>query len=156
MFAAAVFDPRHENFVVHIVSLENPYNIQEDDVYPFCRAQIAALMANKAPTLISTKYSDFADVFSPELALKLPEYIGIHYHAIELVNDWQLAYGPIYSLESVELEILKTYIQTNLANSFIKPYKSPAKAPIFIDKKPDESLWLYIDYWGLNNLTINN
>ena len=113
-------------------------------------------MANKASTSIPTEYSDFANVFSPELALELPEHTGINDHAIELVDDRQPPYGPIYSLGPVELETLKTYIETNLKNGFIRPSKSPAGAPIFFDKKPDRSLQLCVDYRGLNNLTIKN
>ena len=40
-------------------------------------------------------------------------------HAIELEKGKQPSFGLIYSLRPVELEILKTYIKTNLANSFI-------------------------------------
>ena len=77
-------------------------------------------------------------------------------HAIELEEGRQPSFGPIYSLEPVELETLKTYIETNLANGFIRPFKSSAEAPILFDKKPDKSLRLCVDYWGLNNLTIKN
>ena len=59
-------------------------------------------------------------------------------------------------LGPVELETLKTYIETNLANGFICPSKSPAGAPILFNQKPDGSLWLCINYRGLNNLTIKN
>ena len=113
-------------------------------------------MANEAFTSIPTEYSDFADVFSPELASKLPEHTGINNHAIDLVDDRQPPYGPIYSLKIVELETLKTYIETNLKNGFIRPSKSPAGAPIFFDKKPDGSFRLCVDYQGFNNLTIKN
>ena len=71
-FAAAALDPGHKTFVVYIASLESPNSTQKSDIYPSCRAQIAALVANKAPTSIPTKYSDFADVFFPELASELP------------------------------------------------------------------------------------
>ena len=47
-------------------------------------------------------------------------------------------------------------METNLANGFIKPSKSPAGAPILFDQKSDRSLWLYVDYRGLNNLTMKN
>ena len=56
----------------------------------------------------------------------------------------------------MELETLKAYIETNLANEFIRPSKSPAGAPILFDQKSDGSLRLYVDYQGLNNLTIKN
>ncbi len=56
----------------------------------------------------------------------------------------------------MELEILKAYIKNNLANGFIRPFKSPTGASILFDKKLNDSLRLCIDYWGLNNLTIKN
>ena len=68
----------------------------------------------------------------------------------------QPPYRPIYSLGPVELEILKTYIKTHLKTGFIRPSKSPADAPIFFDKKPDNNLHLCVDYWGINNPTIKN
>ena len=56
----------------------------------------------------------------------------------------------------MELETLKTYVKANLANSFIKPSKSPVGAPILFVRKKDSSLRLCVDYRGLNNLTIKN
>ena len=54
------------------------------------------------------------------------------------------------------LEMLKAYIKNNLANGFIRPFKSPAGALIPFDKNPNNSLRLCVDYRGLNNLTIKN
>ena len=105
---------------------------------------------------IPTEYSDFSDVFSEEKASILPEATELNQHAIELQEGQQPPYGPIYSLGPVELETLKTYIETNLANGFIRPSKSPAGAPILFVGKPDGSLRLCVDYRGLNNLTIKN
>ena len=56
----------------------------------------------------------------------------------------------------MELEILKTYIETHLKTGFIWPSKSPAGAPILFNKKLDSSLWLCVNYQGLNNLMIKN
>ncbi len=60
------------------------------------------------------------------------------------------------ALSIVILEILKTYNKNNLANKFIKSFKSPTKTPIFFNKKLNKSLKLCINYRGLNNLTIKN
>ena len=109
-----------------------------------------------APISMSKKYSDFADIFSPKPALELFELTEINDYAIKLVDNQQLPYGPVYSLDSVKLETLKTYIKTNLVNGFIRVSKSPAKALILFDKKPNKSLQLYVNYWGLNNLIIKN
>ena len=56
----------------------------------------------------------------------------------------------------MELETLKTYIETNLANDFLQPLKSPAGAPILFICKSNSNFRLCVDYQGLNNLTIEN
>ncbi len=152
-YATAALDPEHETFVVHVAALSVDSGVE---VHPSRRAQIAYLKADEAPTKVPCEYIDFSDIFLPKLAAELPEHTGINDHAIELVDDWQPPYGPIYSLGTVELEILKAYIENNLASDFIWPFKSPAGAPILFDKKPDSSLRLCVDYRGLNNLTIKN
>ena len=99
---------------------------------------------------------DFTDVFSPDLTSELSKNTGINNHAIELVEGQQPPYGPIYSLGLVELETLKAYIETNLANGFIRPSKSLAGAPILFERKLDGSFQLCVNYRGLNKLTIKN
>ena len=138
--------------MVHVAALE----VTKMVVHPFREAQIGLLKADEAPTNIPAEYSDYVDVFSPELAAELPEHTGMNDHAIKLEEGTQLPYGPIYSLGSVELETLKTYIETNLKNGFIRTSMSPAGAPILFDRKPDGSLRLCVDYPGLNNLSIKN
>lgn len=90
------------------------------------------------------------------MAIELLDYISINNYAINLVNDQQLFYSYIYNLSLVELKILKTYIENNLANSIIKFFKFFVWVSIFYDQKPDKSLQLYIIYQSFNNLTINN
>ena len=152
-----MLNPEHETFIIHIALLsDTSSNFTLLDVHPFYRPQIANLIAKKAFIKVSTKYLNFIDIFSLDLGSKLPKHTGINDHAIELVDGQQPLYGPIYSLKPVELENLKTYIKTNLANRFIRPSKSPAGILIFFDWKSNGSLWLYIDYRGLNNLIIKN
>ena len=55
-------------------------------------------------------------------------------------------FGLIYSLVSINLETLKTYIKIYLANNFIWPFKSPTRAPILFDWKLDSSLQLCVNY----------
>ena len=157
-FAAATLDPESETFVVHVASLSSDLLPSSSplNVHPSRRPQISGLIIEEAPTMVPAEYSDFVDVFSPDLASELPEHTGINDHAIELVKGQQPPYGPIYSLGPVELETLKAYIETNLANGFIRPSKSPAGAPILFDRKSDGSLRLCVDYRGFNNLTIKN
>ena len=109
-------------------------------VHPGREVQIAALIVDKALITIPAEYSDFEDMFSKESAAILPEHIEINTHTINLEEGKQPLYGPIYSLGLVELEIFKTYIKTNLANSFPRPSKSLAGTPILFDKKLNRSL----------------
>ena len=78
---------------------------------------------------------------------KLSEYTKINDHSpIDLIDNKQLSYDPIYSLKPVELKTLKIYIKTNLANDSIRSFKSPVGTPmVFIYKKKD-NFWLYVNY----------
>ena len=158
-FAAAAFDPEYEICVIHVGSVSSDTLPSSSllDVHPSQRPQISGLITKEAPIKVLAKYSDFVNVFSPDLAFELPKHTEINNHAIQLVNGYQQPpYRPIYSLGPVELEKLKAYIETNLANGFIRPFKSAAGALIVFDRKSDSFLWLCVDYQGLNNLTIKN
>ena len=151
-FAKAALDKNSETFVVHVVALK----ALEPAVYLFRATLLATIQQEKAPIEIPPEYIDYADIFSPDLAMELPENTGIKEHVIELVQGQQPPHDPIYSLGLVELETLKAYIKTHLKTGFIRPSKSPAGATILFNKKPDGNLRLCVDYQGLNNLTIKN
>ena len=118
------------------------------------KVQIVILIADKALYTILAEYLDFKDVFSKKSAIVLPEHTEINTYTINLEESKQLPYRPIYSLRLVELETFKTYIETNLVNSFICVLKISASTPILFDKKLNGSFWLCVNYWDLNNITI--
>lgn len=118
------------------------------------KTQIASLIIKEIVILF--EYLDNTDIFSKESAAELPKRSKINKHSIDLEPSKQPPYGPIYNLGPVEMETFKTYIETNLSNGFIRPSKSPAKAPILFIQKPDGSLHLCVDYRGFNNLIIKN
>ena len=149
-FTKAALDKHVEVFVVHVTSL----SLNSMSIHPAREAQIASLIAKEVK--IPIEYSDFSDVFLEKKASILPKAIKLNQHAIKLQEGQQLLYGPIYSLDPVELKMLKTYIETNFANGFIWLSKSPVGASILFVGKPDSSLRLCVDYRGLNNLTIKN
>lgn len=105
---------------------------------------------------VPSKYINFANIFSPDLAIKSSEYTRVNNHFINLVKDQQLLYKPIYSLGLIELETLKMYIETNLSNGFIKPFKFPTITTIFFIHKANGYLWLCFHYLGFNILIIKN
>ena len=124
-FAEAVLNPENETFVIHIVALAELITIW---MYPSYQAKITSLTSKEIG--IPAEYSDFSNVFSSNSAAELLEYPGINNYSINLLDNKQPLYVLIYSLGSVELETLKTYIKDNLASSFIRHSKSPAGTPI--------------------------
>ena len=58
-------------------------------VYISYRLQITSLIAKKGFIKIFTKYANFANMFSLDLASKFSKYIKINNHAIELINGQQ-------------------------------------------------------------------
>ena len=115
--------------MVHVAAL----SISMMLVHPSCQVQIRLLLADKTPTKVPLEYLDYADNFLFDLAIELSENTGINEYAIKLVEGKQPPNGSIYSLGLVELETLKTYIETYLKTGFIWPFKSPASAPIFFN-----------------------
>ena len=113
-FTKAASKEKSETFVVHVATLE-----AEASIHSSRTAQIATLQWDKSPTEIPVKYSDYADIFSLDLAMKLPENTGMNEHVIELIDGKQSPYRPIYTLSSVELETLKVYIEIHLKTRFI-------------------------------------
>ena len=138
-FAKAALDKKSETFVVHIAF----FNLVPR-IHPDREAQIAFLLTEEVKN--PDEYLDFTNVFSKEKALILPESTKLNEHTIDLNDGNQPPYRPIYNLGPVELKTSKTYIKTYLKTGFIWPSKSPAAAPILFNKKPDSSLYLYIDY----------
>ena len=153
-FAIAALDPEYETFVVYVTSLI--FTPLDSDVYPSYKTQISSFIMEEAPTKISDKYINFTDIFSLDLAFECLKHTRINVYAIGLVNGQQPPFESIYSLGSVELETLKAYIETNLANGFIRLSKSSMGAPILFDRKLNRSFQLYVNYRGFNNLTIKN
>ncbi len=123
-FVKAALDGNSSIFMVYVVALELPTAMP---IHPSRIPQVldnptmADLQWDKAPTEIPAEYFDYADVFSSDLVMELPEDTEMNEHAIELIEGKQSPYRPIYALSPVELETLKTYIETQLKTGFIRP-----------------------------------
>ncbi len=152
-------DGNSETFVMYVADLNVSTAML---ILPFRASQVqnnptlTTLQWDKTPTKIPAEYSNYVDIILINLAIELPKNTSMNEHIIELIKEKQPLYGLIYVLSPVKLETLKIYIKTYLKTSFIWPSKSPARAPIFFDKKPDGSFCLYVNYQGLNNLIIKN
>ena len=104
--AKAVLDENVETLIVYISSLRSKMSL-----YLAREIQLALLLTKKVT--VSIKYSDFANVFLQKSANILSKRTGVNKHKIKLEKGKQTPYWPIYSLEPVEVEILKIYIKTN-------------------------------------------
>ena len=107
------------------------------------KAQLALLLTKEVT--VPVEYLDFANVFLQKWANVFLERTGANELTIKLEEGKQPSNWLIYSLGPVELEILKTYIKTNLAISFIWALKSLAGVPILFVCKPNGSLCLCVN-----------
>ena len=106
-------------------------------------------------TAIPEEYQDFLPQFDEVVARELPPHRPCD-HTMTLKEGFTPPFGPIYSLNRVELETLGEWIKENLDKGFIRSFSSPAGAPVPFAKKADGSLRLCVDYRGLNEGTIKN
>jgi hypothetical protein len=105
--------------------------------------------------LLPEEYREFTDVFSREELDKLPPHC--HYdHRIPIPEGSVPPFGPMYHHSQVKLDALREYSSKNLTRGFIRYSQSPCTAPILFTKKSDGSLRLYVDFRGLNNLTVKS
>ena len=152
----AALDANNKTFVMHVAIWEQEKMLVHFKRQAQIKTQVKVLVFNKAPTKVLMEYFNYNDIFLAEYVVELSENTKINEHIIKLEEGKQPLFGSIYNLGPVELKTLKTYIKINLANGFIRPFKSPTRAPILFDRKPDRNFHLCIDYWGLNNLIIKN
>ena len=149
-FVIVVLDEDSKTFVIHVAIQEQKKivmdSVKKTQIEAQNRAKVGALIFNKTPTEILEKYFDYSNVFSAKNVVELLKNSRINEYAIKLKKGKQSPFGQIYSLGPVKLELLKNYIETNMANSFICSSLSPARALIFFNQKPDKSLGLCIDY----------
>ena len=77
-------------------------------------------------------------------------------HVINLMLDAKPSYEPLYILSEIELDVLRNYLLKNLTLNRIQEFMSCASASMLFVFKKNDSLWLCVDYKGLNALIIKN
>ena len=150
-FAELAINKNADYFVIHasqVMSANEP-SMHQDRQDHIARANVVRTVN------LSPEYVEYFDIFSDSDAAELSSH-GSADHIIDLIDEKQPPYGPIYSLNEVELNTLRGYIETNLANGFIRSSTSSTRSPILFVKKPDEGLRLCVNYRELNMITIKN
>ena len=101
---------------------------------------------------VPPEYHDYTDVFSKVKASELPPHHNYDLK-IDLEEGTSPPLGTLYLLSPVKLSTLWTFIDENLGTRFICPTASSHAAPVLFIQKKDGSLWLCIDFQGLNKIT---
>ena len=105
---------------------------------------------------VPEEFREYLGVMSRETAEALPEHKSYDCR-IELKEGGVAPWGPIYPLSEKEREALREWLKEMLKNGKIRPSTSPAGSPILFVPKPNRrGLHLYVDYRGLNHITIPN
>ena len=101
------------------------------------------------------EYKDYTDVFSEEKTDKMPDFVHIE-HLIFIKKDKDVSFKSIYLLSVNELCVLHNYLDLSFVKGWIQYSESSADAPILFVLKKDGGLYLYVNYWGLNQITVWN
>ncbi|KAF8677357.1 hypothetical protein RHS04_05980 [Rhizoctonia solani] len=110
---------------------------------------------NAEPQNLPVEFQKFHKVFSEEFFTTLPKHCPYDI-AIDLEEDKQPPYGPIYSMSPAESEALKEHMDSELAAGKIVLTTSPAGDPVMFVKRADGRLCLVQDYCWLNAITIKD
>jgi hypothetical protein len=105
--------------------------------------------------IVPYEYHKYLRIFENVNANKLPLHCPYD-HKIPLEDGFQPPFRPLYSLCCPELQELKRWLEENLSKGFIHTSSSPAITLILFIKKGDGSLYLVVDYQGINEGTIKN
>ena len=97
---------------------------------------------------------EFSDVFPDELP-RLPPGRDIDFK-IELIPGTVPMSRRPYRMPPNELAELKIQLQELWEKGLIRPSSSPWGCPTIFVKKKDKPLWMCVDYWPLNAVTIKN
>lgn len=136
-FTATILDKNEEIFIVHMTFFSLDH---------YQKIQLVSFYIDETLVTILSKYSKFADVSFSKSVIELPKHTRVNNYTIDLVKSQQSFYGLIYNLEQVELELLKIYIKSNLANNFICFFKYLAGTLIPFVKKSDSNFWIFVEY----------
>ena len=101
-------------------------------------------------------FREFIPIMTSEAAMVLPGHTPYD-HMIELKEGSVPPWGPIYTLNELELEELRNWLKRMTDMCAVRLSKSPCSSPIlFIPKCHGRGLRLCVDYRGLNKVTIPN
>ena len=100
--------------------------------------------------------SKFASVFLEKESQELPP----HHEGVDLIIELEGGKSPLFRLiyyhSPQESAAIREYIQTILAKGWIRASKSSAGALLLYTAKKDGGIHIYIDFRGLNTISLKN
>ena len=106
-------------------------------------------------TILPQEYWPCLDLYIKKNANALPLLRPDDYD-IPLLDGKQPPFCSLRGMSQDKLRVLKKYLEENLSKGFIRVSSSPAAAPILFVRKPGGGLRLYVNYRGLNEITVKN
>jgi len=94
---------------------------------------------------VPKEYWQFLDIFCKQKAKSLSGHQPYDL-SIQIEEGSLSPLRLIYSLSTVELQILQEFIEENMKTGIIRPSNSPCGSPVLFVRKKDSSLHLCIDY----------
>ena len=101
------------------------------------------------------KFHEFFELFSEKETNKLPPYRPYD-HKINFIERKQPGYGLLYSISQGKLQILKKFLDENLAKGFIRANSSPTASPVLFARKPSGGFRICVNYKTFNAITVKN
>ncbi|XP_070040584.1 uncharacterized protein [Nicotiana tomentosiformis] len=109
----------------------------------------------ESPTIDSVPVvQELADVFPSDLP-GMPPYCDIDFYIYLALGTQPISIPPC-RMAPKELKKLKEQLEESLAKGFVRPSVSPWGAPLLFVNKKDGTMWMCIDYYQLNKVTIKN
>ena len=105
---------------------------------------------------VASHYADYAWVFSAEQANRLPPHRIWNYKIPLKDPQIKVSKSLIYETTWEEDEALRAYLVEYTPLGKVITLRLVAGALILFIRNKDSSLWLCIDYWGLNKSTTLN
>ena len=97
-------------------------------------------------------FTAFKNAFSKSASNRLPPH-RVYDHKIQLTEELNYGYTPLYRQSTEELQATKQYLLDNLNRGFITASNYPFASPVLFVKKANGSLRFCIDFRKLNAIT---
>jgi hypothetical protein len=150
---------RHLNIAKMLFKAYTIYSRKNCQLFTVIIKDIDRYLQNASPPeprdLLPEELKNYADVFSPKEAEKLPPHRNYDYN-IRLQEGKTPPFGSLYPMFRNELIALKGWLEKNLRKEFIRSSSLPAASFILFVKKADEGFRFCVDYQGLNNISVKN